>query len=116
MESILTSIKKLLGIEEDYEIFDTDIIIYINSAFATLTQLGVGPVESFSISDKTATWSSYMQNDPRLEHVKTYIYLKVKMIFDPPSSSTVIDAYNRNIQEMEWRLMHTVEITMKEGG
>lgn len=116
MESILTSIKKLLGIEEDYEIFDTDIIIYINSAFATLTQLGVGPVEGFSISDKTATWSNYMQNDPRLEHIKTYIYLKVKMIFDPPSSSTVIDAYNRNIQEMEWRLMHTVEITMKEGG
>ncbi len=80
MESILTSIKKLLGIEEDYEIFDTDIVIYINSAFATLTQLGVGPVEGFSISDKTATWSSYMQNDPRLEHVKTYIYLKGYLI------------------------------------
>ena len=72
MESILTSIKKLLGIEEFYEIFDSDIIMYINSVFSTLTQLGVGPEEGFSIKDKTATWSEYLNNDPRLDLIKNY--------------------------------------------
>ena len=104
MESILTSIKKLVGIAEDYTVFDTDFIIYINSAFATLNQLGIGPVEGFSIVDASSEWSDYGVATPMLDHVKSYVYLKVKIIFDPPTSPTVLDAYNRMIQETEWRL------------
>lgn len=104
MESILTSIKKLVGIAEDYTVFDTDFIIYINSAFATLNQLGIGPIEGFSIVDASSKWSDYGVATPMLDHVKSYVYLKVKIIFDPPTSSTVLDAYNRMIQETEWRL------------
>ena len=104
MESILTSIKKLVGIAEDYTVFDTDFIIYINSAFATLNQLGIGPVEGFSIVDASSKWSDYGVATPMLDHVKSYVYLKVKTVFDPPTSSTVLDAYNRMIQETEWRL------------
>lgn len=117
MESILTSIKKLLGIEESYEIFDPDIILYINSAFSTLTQLGVGPEEGFSIKDKTTNWSEYLNNDPRLDLIKNYVFLKVKLIFDPPTSSSVQSAYERMIQELEWRILHTIEIMInKKGG
>ena len=104
MESILTSIKKLVGIAEDYTVFDTDFIIYINSAFATLNQLGIGPVEGFSIVDASSKWSDYGVATPMLDHVKSYVYLKVKTIFDPPTSPAVLDAYNRMIQETEWRL------------
>ena len=104
MESILTSIKKLVGIAEDYTVFDTDFIIYINSAFATLNQLGIGPVEGFSIVDASSKWSDYGVATPMLDHVKSYVYLKVKLLFDPPTSPTVLDAYNRMIQETEWRL------------
>ena len=81
MESILTSIKKLVGIAEDYTAFDTDFIIYINSAFATLNQLGIGPVEGFSIVDASSKWSDYGVATPMLDHVKSYVYLKVKTIF-----------------------------------
>ena len=117
MESILTSIKKLLGIEESYEIFDPDIILYINSAFSTLTQLGVGPEEGFSIKDKTTNWSEYLNNDPRLDLIKNYVFLKVKLIFDPPTSSSVQSAYEHMIQELEWRILHAVEIMInKKGG
>lgn len=117
MESILTSIKKLLGIEESYEIFDPDIIMYINSVFSTLTQLGVGPEEGFSIKDKTTIWSEYLNNDPRLDLIKNYVFLKVKLIFDPPTSSSVQSAYERMIQELEWRILHAIEIMInKEGG
>lgn len=109
MDSILTSIKKLLGPEEVYEHFDTDIIIHINSAFSALTQLGVGPSEGFIIKDKTAVWTDFIQDDRRLEFVKTYIYLKVKLVFDPPLSSSVLDAMNRQINELEWRLNVAVD-------
>lgn len=105
MESILTSIKKLLGIAADYEQFDTDIVIHINSAFSTLTQLGVGPSEGFVIQDDTSTWSDFTADDPRLEFVKTYIYLKVRLVFDPPTTGSVMEAIKQNISEYEWRLM-----------
>lgn len=114
MESILISIKKLLGIEEGYENFDTDIIIHINTVFSTLTQLGVGPNKGYSIKDETATWNDYLKGDERLESVKTYVYLRVKMIFDPPSASSVAEAYNRTIQELEWRLNVAAETTHDE--
>ena len=104
MESILTSIKKLLGIAEEYEHFDADLIMHINSVFSILTQLGVGPSEGFSISDKYSTWDEFISDDPRLDMIKSYVHLKVKILFDPPTSSAVMEATNRMISEFEWRL------------
>ena len=104
MESILTSIKKLLGIEEEYTQFDNDIIMDINSVFLNLTQLGVGPAEGFLIEDDTATWEDFIGDSNQLQAVKSYMYLKVKLLFDPPLSSSVIESMNRMIAELEWRL------------
>jgi hypothetical protein len=111
-DSILTSIKKNLGIDEAYEVFDPDILIYINSAFSTLTQLGVGPAEGFMIEDKEATWDTFLGTDPRLNAVKTYVQLRVKMLFDPPQTSYLIEAMKQQIQEHEWRLNVYVEHTI----
>lgn len=108
--SILTSIKKLLGIAEEYTEFDTDIIIHINSAFSILNQLGLGTNDTFSISSSTETWEDFLgDNHKFLEMVKTYIYLKVKVIFDPPTSSYVLNAYNEQIKELEWRINVAVD-------
>ncbi len=105
MESILQSIKKLLGMAEDYTAFDADIIIHINSAFMILNQLGVGPANGFSISDENAVWSDYLpENNKNFEAVKTYVYLKTRMVFDPPMSSAVMEAMKQMISELEWRL------------
>ena len=104
MESILTSIKKLLGITEEYAHFDNDIILHINAAFMSLHQLGVGPAEGFSISSDEQTWSDFISDSTKFEAVKIYIYIKVKLVFDPPTSSFVMDALNRQAQEYEWRL------------
>lgn len=104
IESILTSIKKLLGITEDDTNFDPDIIMHINSVFMVLNQLGVGPVEGFSIEDDTATWDQYLSDVKQLSAVKSYMYAKVKMLFDPPLSSAVEKAMNNSINEFEWRL------------
>lgn len=104
MESILTSIKKMLGIMERYTIFDADIIMHINSVFATLTQLGVGPSEGFSIEDDDSTWSDFIPEGSKLESVKSYMYLKVRMLFDPPLTSSVLESMNRMASEYEWRL------------
>ena len=109
MESILTSIKKLLGIEEEYTQFDNDIIMHINSVFLNLTQLGVGPVEGFLIEDDTATWEDFIGDSNQLQAVKSYMYLKVKLLFDPPLSSSVIESMNRMIAELEWRLNVAVD-------
>ena len=103
-ESILTSIKKLLGIPEDYEHFDQDIIIHINSVFMILNQLGVGPTEEFTITDKTAVWSDFISDNKKFESVKTSVYMKVRLLFDPPLSSAVMDCINKVINELEWRL------------
>ena len=102
--SILTSIKKLLGITEEYTHFDPDIIMHINSVFMILSQLGVGPVERFSISDSTSTWDEFVTDSQNLEAIKSYMHMKVKLLFDPPQSSAVIEAMNRMISEFEWRL------------
>ena len=109
MESILTSIKKLLGIDEEYTQFDDDIIMHINSVFLNLTQLGVGPSEGFLIEDDTATWEDFIGDSNQLQAVKSYMYLKVKLLFDPPLSSSVIESMNRMIAELEWRLNVSVE-------
>lgn len=104
MESILTSIKKLLGIDEEYEHFDSDIIMHINSVFMILNQLGVGPTEGFSIKDKTTTWEDFVTDLTKVEAIKSYVYLKVKLLFDPPLSSSVMESINRTISELEWRI------------
>lgn len=103
-DSILDSTKKLLGIDPEYEVFDMDIVIHINSAFSTLTQLGVGPEDGFEIRDKTSKWNDFLNEDPRVNSVKSYIYLRTRLLFDPPSTSFALDAFNKNIKEMEWRL------------
>ena len=103
MDSILTSIKKLLGITEEYEHFDQDLILHINSVFGILTQL-VGPVGGFHIKDKESTWKEFVSEDSKLETIKSYIYLKVKLLFDPPLSSAVMESTNRLISELEWRI------------
>lgn len=103
-ESILTSIKRMLGIMEEYEHFDSDLIIHINSVFSILTQLGVGPSDGFMIEDKNAVWSDFISDEKKLQSVKTYMYQKVKLIFDPPLTSAVIESMNRTISELEWRL------------
>lgn len=104
MDSILTSIKKLLGIEEEYTHFDVDVIIYINSAFMHLNQLGVGPEEGFVIKDVGDKWTDFLSDSKRLESVKTYVYLKTRLIFDPPQMGYLVDAITKQIAELEWRL------------
>ena len=104
MESILTSIKKLLGITEDYTHFDADIIMHINSAISVLTQLGVGPDEGYRITSAEDTWSDFIGDDPRFDMVKTYVFQKVRLMFDPPVSSSATEAAKNAIAEFEWRL------------
>lgn len=104
MESILTSVKKMLGITEDYEVFDPDIIMHINSVFMILNQLGIGPDKVFSIQDKTAKWSDFVAENQYTEAVKSYMYLKVRLLFDPPSTGPLTEAMERNIKELEWRM------------
>ena len=114
MDSILTSIKKLLGVAEEYDHFDTDIIIHINTVFSVLTQLGVGPSDGFSITDENAVWSDYIKSDSRLEMLKSYMYLKVKLLFDPPLGTAYIEAINQQISELECRINMTVDPGEKE--
>ena len=110
MESILTSIKKLLGIAEEYEHFDNDIIMHINSVFMILTQLGVGPSKGFVITDSSASWDDFLpEGGEKLQAVKTYMYMKVRLMFDPPTSSAVMESMNRMISELEWRLNVAVD-------
>ena len=109
MESILNSIKKLLGIAEDYDHFDSDIIMHINSVFATLIQLGVGPEDGFSIDDESAKWEDFLPEERMLHSVKSYMFMKVKLMFDPPLSSAVIECTKEQIKELEWRLQVAVD-------
>lgn len=102
--SILTSTKKILGIAEDYTVWDLDIITHINSAFSTLTQLGVGPAVGFAIEDKTTNWEDFIGDDLQLNSVRTYIFLRVKLLFDPPTTSYAITAAQDQIEQLEWRL------------
>lgn len=108
MDSILNSIKKMLGIDSEYDAFDPDIIMHINSVFFILHQLGVGPAEVFSISDEYSTWSDFI-SDSNIEAVKSYVGLKVRLLFDPPTSTAVADSINKLIAELEWRLNLSAE-------
>lgn len=115
MDSILTSVKKMIGITEAYKQFDTDLIMHINSVFMILNQLGVGPNDGFSITDEYSTWDDFITEGDNLESVKTYIYLKVKLLFDPPQSSAVMECYKQNINELESRLNIQAELNAMEG-
>lgn len=109
LESILNSVKKMIGIDQDYTVFDVDIITHTNTAFSILHQLGVGPDEGFEVTDNTQTWTDFMGDDPRLNFVKSWVTLKVKMLFDPPQSSALIDSANRLLSELEWRINVSVD-------
>lgn len=109
MESILTSIKKMLGIVAEYTHFDPDIIMHINTTFMVLQQLGVGPEKGFYIEDDTSTWAEFLDDPTQLQMVKSYMYLKVKKLFDPPTSSTHMNAIDQSIAEFEWRLNVAVD-------
>ena len=108
-DSILDSMKKLLGISNDYNHFDQDIIIHINTAFMSLRQIGVGPKEGFAIHGSEETWGDFLSDMKTLESVRTYLYLKVRLIFDPPTNSAVVEIFNKNINEIEWRLNSEVD-------
>ena len=107
--SILNTIKKLLNIDSSENSFDTDIIIQINSSFTVLRQLGIGPKEGFRITGSNEQWSSFVDNDEMLDAVKTFVYLKVKLAFDPPLNSSLLESFERQIKELEWRLNVSVE-------
>lgn len=111
-KSILTSIKKLLGITEECTDFDTDIIMHINTVLMILNQLGIGK-ENFQIEDKESFWDDFVEID-KLSAVKSYIHLKVKLMFDPPLNSAVIEAIEKSIRELEWRLNVRAESEIEE--
>ena len=102
--SILFSVKKVLGLAPTYTIFDEDILIHINSTFGILDQLGIGPEGGFFIEDESASWEDFVVPTNQLNLVRTYIFLKVRMLFDPPTTSFLIEAMNNQIKEYEWRL------------
>lgn len=103
-DSILLSVKKVLGVDSSYDVFDPDIIMHINSVFMTLQQLGVGPDDGFSIEDDTATWSDFFGTGRRYNAVQSYVYLRVRLLFDPPGTPYLIEAMKAQMAEMEWRL------------
>lgn len=103
-DSILNSTKKALGLDPDYDVFDLDVIMHINTVFGTLNQLGVGPDAGFMIDADSDTWVSFLGTDPRLNQVKTYVYLRVRLLFDPPGTAFLMEASKAQIQELEWRL------------
>lgn len=113
--SILTSTKKILGIAADYEAFDTDIITHINSVFSIVNQLGVGPTEGFAIEDEEAEWGDIGLDEKETNLLRTYMFLKVRMLFDPPATSFLIDAMKQQIAEYEWRLNHFREEAIPPG-
>lgn len=108
-DSILELVKKALGPDESYDYFDPDIIMHINSTFSILQELGVGPEQPFEITGPDETWADFFQDTPPINLVKTYIYLKAKLYFDPPTSGVLHEALERQISEAEWRLNDIAE-------
>ena len=114
MDNILSSIKKLLGIPTEETAFDSDIIMHINSVFMILNQLGIGPTDGFTISDDYALWSDFIPDGQNIELVKSYMYMKVRLLFDPPTNSSVLTSMEKTISEFEWRLNAQAETKMEE--
>lgn len=121
-DSILKTIKKMLGLPEDYDAFDQDLIIHINSVFSNLHQIGASPPEGFYINDEAAKWSDFFEGRMSVQNVKSLVYLKIRLIFDPPATSFAITAMENQIKEQEWRLSLEERIfnpklfVKKEGG
>ena len=109
-DSILTTVKKSLGIDENDTAFDLDIILFINSVLSTLNQIGVGPVHGFQIEDKSATWEEFLAGDTRLNNVKAYVHIKVRLLFDPPATSFTIAAMEKQAEELEYRIYTVMEV------
>lgn len=103
-ESILGSVKKMLGIPSEYKNFDLDIVMHINSVLFILCQLGVGPESGYVISDDSDEWTDFIPEGTNLELIKSYVFMKVRVLFDPPQSSVVMESMNRMISEFEWRI------------
>lgn len=103
-DSILNGTKKALNVPADYDAFDPDIIMHINSVFSTLNDLGVGPAEGFRIDDDTVEWSAFLDGDERFNDVKSYMYLRVRLLFDVPATSFTIAAFEKQIEELTWRI------------
>lgn len=103
--SILNTVKRMLGLDVEDDTFDLDVMVLINSAFMSLQQIGVGPSEGFSISSAEDSWLDFASEDELYQGVPEYIYLKVRTVFDPPTSSSVAEAMKKNIDELEWRLL-----------
>ena len=103
-QSILKSVKKVLGLEADYSAFDQDVLMHINSVFSVLQQIGVGPDTGFAIEDDTATWDTFLGTDPKLNMAKTYVWGRVRLLFDPPQNSFLKDSLEKQLLELEWRL------------
>jgi hypothetical protein len=112
-ESILTSIKKLLGIPEEYEAFDQDLIIHINTMLTRLYQVGVG-VPNFSIIDKSATWDQFLIDESKYQQAKTYVYIRVRLLFDPPQSGAANEAFKETLRELEWLLFVDADNALEE--
>jgi hypothetical protein len=111
-QSILKSTKKILGIGPDDTSFDLDIITHINSAFSVLHDLGVGPEDGFAIEDEAEAWDSYLVDDQvKLNKVKPIVWLRVRLLFDPPASSFLLDAFKEQLREQEWRINTNREAT-----
>ena len=114
--SILLSVKKMLGIDSDYKHFDEDLIMHINSVVSILYQIGVGPENGFRIDDADAYWNDFISDDKNLELVKSYVYLKVRLLFDPTTNSALTESINRQISELEWRITLSAEPTYNGEG
>lgn len=108
-DSILTTTKQTLGLIEDYTAFDQELIVHINSVLGTLNQLGIGPEHGFAITDKTSTWDEFLGSDIRYNSVKSYMYLRLRLLFDPPSIGYVLTAMEKQKEELEWRINVTRE-------
>lgn len=108
--SILTTIKQMLGLEKDYTAFDIDVIVDINASIFKLHQLGIGATENFRVTGYDETWDDVIGDVQDIEALKTYVYLNTRILFDPPTSSYVVDAMNNQMRELEWRLLMEVEI------
>lgn len=108
-ESILTDIKLLCGVPEDITDFDQVILLHCNTIFSALTQIGLGPKTGFYISDKYSVWSDIIEDEINLHNIKSYMYLKVKLLFDPPANATLISSMNQQADELEWRIRMELE-------
>jgi len=114
MDSILLTIRKALGVEDDYDGFDTEILMHINTAIFTLSQLGVGPVDGYSVTGIEETWELFLTGFTGVDSVKTYIYLTVRLLFDPPANSFLVSSFEKQIEQLQWRLMVKVDPEIEE--